>query len=99
MSESNITNPPLAILVRQSKLRFIFFPYITSSGHPCIDAIVSGDIELFEGPLISESWFVFTCLYIEFIFESELRLIKGEEISKDLHPKKVYSVKIDECGP
>ena len=59
------------------------------------NAIISRSIELFNGPLISESWFVLTCLCIESIFKSELRLIQEGETNKELHLKKVYSVQIE----
>ena len=93
-SDGSCTNPPLGILICQSKLRFIFFPFISNDG-PCIDAIVTESIELFNGHMILESWFVFTCFYIESIFGSDLKLIEENKLKIKLHPKKVYSVYIE----
>ena len=92
LSERSPSSPRLAVVICQFNLCFIFFP----SYHPLKhNAIISGSIELFNGPLISESWFVSTCLCIGSIFKSELRLIQEGETNKEFHLKKVYSVQIE----
>ena len=55
---------PLAIVLCEDQLRFIFFPF-EYCGIPCIDAIVTHSIDLFtEHYMIDERWFSFICYYL-----------------------------------
>jgi len=80
----------LVILVCQDQLNFIFFPFISDDGTPCVDAIVTPGIALFDGSqLIDLSWFAFICFYINELFQSNLEFIKPSQVPcLKFHPKK-----------
>ncbi len=89
----------MAILICDDELRFIFFPFTTSSGVPCVDAIVTLSIPLyritgqFKPRLIDEQWFSFVCFYLTTTLWKSLTPLDPATFNIMPHPKKEYTEK------
>ena len=91
-SASQNLNPPLGILMTNSKIRFIFFPFGDHSiSLRYVDAFVSDEIMLFK----NEKHFHYIVAFIvKYILETQwdCRLIKTCTSIRSLHKKEMYSV-------
>ena len=94
-SDSNSLLPPLGILMTQSKIKFIFFPFGDHSNSlRYVDAFVSCEIKLFEN---DKSFHYIVAFIVKYIlaetqsYWSVTNLIKDTSTSISLHKKKIYS--------
>ena len=91
-SDSQSLNPPLGILMTQSKIRFIFFPFgDRSNSLRYVDAFVSCEIRLFEN---EKSFQYIVAFIVKYILETQChcRLIETSTSIRSLHEKKMYSI-------
>ena len=103
-SASVDTHPPLGVVICESCVRFIFFPF-TKNREPCVDAIVTKPITFLGDKGLDESIFSFLCYYISGLFRKEsigdapLQLIDSEtnKFLSDLvlHTKKAYEIHLE----
>jgi hypothetical protein len=89
--------PLLAVLFCEDKLKFIFFPFVSQSGSPCIDAIVSPAISIFNtAAMVDHRWFSFICYYIQGLFTANVEFLTERDIwGANLHDKKYYGNKME----
>ncbi len=91
--------PPLAVVICEDQIRFIFFPFVSPDNLPCLDAIVCTPVDIFSSVstiTIDQTWFVFICYYLNEAFHNtELKLLKTDTYQITPHPKKSYNDKME----